>query len=555
VNCAAVLLPPPLTTNLDMETTTERSSQGRRNRASNTPSALTSPPTYGYHNTYHTHAQLPSGTPPSYTRANDPSTLCRLEEKAREEAEVASSTALPPPYSCTVEMGGVMGVRQELSSPFHVSSIRDWYDAFVVLQGTQLNIYRVKSPGLLSKNRQPTAGKRIQSYSLQHSEVGVASDFKKTALIPKSPFAHLVPATARRKLYETDPHLFEPVREHVIRLRLETEQFLICAPTQESMLDWVESLCAAIDISTPIEDRSEPRYRSLPRRSRRQRILDSAQLGDDLDNLSSLEAGRRIIAQQEQIIRQLYPHLAGSTTREPGFGTTTTITGANASNNNNTPTQSNDLEIDDFDPEDVRFPTSRSVHDSVGRTSESDEEGSRPASSPITDSDRKNADRIRPSDAQTLRYRRRCAPVLLAASPRVSDVVFSAGQRMRIDCKKHCLVDYTSHPPRYDVHNFPKSKRPPKLRPVTKLVEEAPPARPESPTRGVSDDSITSISFGEDLAQSASQSADDDVSASGPPSPTHVKADDASRQLAQVVKRTSETGLNSVVTLGVGLLL
>jgi hypothetical protein len=537
-----------------METTTERSSQSRRNRASYTLSQ-TAPPTYGYHNTYHTHAQLPIGTPPSYARANDPKTLSQLEEKAQTEAEVANSTALPPPYSCTVELGGVLGVRQELTSPFHVSSTRDWCDAFVVLQGTQLSLYRIKSPGLLSKNRQPTAGKFIQSYTLQHAEVGVASDFKKTALIPKSPFAHLVPASARRKLYETDPHLFEPIREHVIRLRLETEQFLICAPTQESMLEWIESLCAAIDISAPLEDRSEPRYRSLPRRSRRQRILDGAQLSENLENLSSLEAGRRIIAQQEQIIRQLYPHLAGPTAREPGFGTTTTVSATSSSNN--TPT--NDLEIDDFDPEDVRFPSSRSARDSAARLSESDEDDSRPMSSSATDSDRKNADRIRPSDAQTLRYRRRCAPVLLASSPRVSDVVFSAGQRMRIDVKKHTLVEYTSHPPRYDAHNFPKSKRPSKLFPIASkvVVEEAQPERPGSPTRGVSDDSITSISFGEDLAQSASQSADDEISASsGPPSPARVvKADDASRQLAQMGKRTSETGLNTVVSLEVGLLI
>jgi hypothetical protein len=468
-----------------------------------------------------------------------------------------------------------MGVRQELSSPFHVSSTREWSDVFAVLQGTQLSLYRVKSPGLLSKTRQPTAGKFIQSYSLQHAEVGVASDFRKTALIPKSPFAHLVPTSARRKLYESDPHLFEPVREHVIRLRLETEQFLLCAPTQESMLEWTESLCAAIDISTPLEDRSEPRYRSLPRRTRRQRILDGAQLSDNIENLSSLEAGRRIIAQQEQIIRQLYPHLAGPTTREPGsgFGTTTTITSSittatsstsTSNTNNNHPTL--DLELDDFDPEDVRFPTSSpSARDSGARFSDSDSD-SRPTSSnnPTTESDRKNADRIRPSDAQTLRYRRRCAPVLLASSPRVSDVVFSAGMRLRIDVKKHALVEYTLHPPRYDVHNFPKSKRTAAklLRPAAKVEEQVEPTRPASPTRVVSDDSITSISFGEDLAQSSSQSADDEASAeSGPPSPTsHAgKADDAAsaRQMAavEVSKRTSETGLDSVVALGVGLLI
>jgi hypothetical protein len=542
-----------------MENAMDVGSQGRRNRTSHilgsqqtaaTTTAASASPTYGYHNTYHTHAQLPLGAPPSYARANDPQTLRHLEEKARTEAEAESSTELPPAYTCTVELSGVLGVKQELSSPFQVSATREWYDAFVVLQGTQLSLYRVKNPGLLSKNRHPTAGKFIQSYSLQHAEVGVASDFKKTALIPKSPFAHLVPASTRPKLYETDPHLFEPVREHVIRVRLETEQFLICPQSQKSMLDWAEALCAAIDISSPLEDRSEPRYRSLPRRSRRQRILDSAQLGDNLDNLSSLEAGRRIIAQQEQIIRQLYPHLAGSV-QQPGYGTTTTVSGGNQNPSNSSNT---DPEIDEFDPEDVRFPTSRSARDSVARApspSESDEEGSRPDTS--SETDRKNTERIRPTAAQALRYRRRCAPVLLAASPRVSDVVFSEGKRLRIDVKKHVLVDYTSHPPRYDAHNFPKARRaPPNLKPSDKVEE--PVDRPASPTRGVSDDSITSISFGEDLTPSASQSAtEDDVSASGPPSPTHAKAEPQPRAV-DMGKSTSQTGL-SAVALGVGLLI
>ncbi|KAH7078627.1 hypothetical protein FB567DRAFT_450867 [Paraphoma chrysanthemicola] len=530
-----------------MEPATETSSQGRRNRSSNTPSSQAAPPTYGYHNTYHTHAQLPIGAPPSYIRANEPSVLKRLGEISQNEAEVARRTPLPPSYECTVELSGVLGVRQELSSPFQVAGNREWYDVFVVLQGTQLSICRVKQPGLLSKNRKPSPGRLIRTYTLQHAEIGVASDFKKTALTPKSPFAHLVPASARPKLYETDPHLFEPVREHVIRLRLETEQFLLCAPSQDSMLSWIESLCAAIDISSPLDDRSEPRYRSLPRRSRRQRILDSAQLGDNIDNLSSLEAGRRIIAQQEQIIRQLYPHLAAS--REPGSATIAPTAAAP------------ELDIDEFDAEDVRFPSARSARDSLSRVIDEDDE--RPASSSTPEEDRKNADRIRPTHAQITRYRRRCAPVLLASSPRVSDVVFSDGKRMRINIKDHMLVEYTSHPPRYDAHHFPRQKRPAQIQvplpPATKIVPVATavqPSRPASPMRGVSDDSITSISFGEDLAPSASQSADD-VSSSGPPSPTgisHGKAD-AARRIVEMGKRRSEDGRAENLTLGVPLLL
>lgn len=516
--------------------------------------------TYGYHNTFHTHAQLPLGNPPTYARIDD--NLRFLNEKARTEAKAARADVLPPQYTCTVEIEGVLGVRHELLSPFHVSGQRDWTDCYVILRGTQLNIHRAKQPGLWSKSKSPTAGRLITSYTLQHAEVGIASDFKKTPLIPKSPFAHLVPASSRTKLYETDPHLFEPVREHAIRLRVETEQLLLCAPTQEGMLDWVEAFCAAIDISPPIEDRSEPRYRSLPRRNRRQRLLDGAQLGEDLDNLSNLDAGRRIIAEQERIIRQLYPHLSGG---RGEMGNVTTVT-ATATGVATTPaTVTPDPELDDFDPEDVRFPT----RNALSRVSSQDEDDEPPSTA---SSDSKNASIIRPTPSQALRYRRRCAPVLLSSSPRVSDVVVCDGKRMRINVKEHNLIDYTSHPPRYDAHGF-KKKRSPRPIPVEAEVE-APttviiekingPERPSSPMRSTSDDSIASITFGYDLGPTASeQDADriDLASSSGPPSPTAMSQAkmDATRQLGHMGKiRTSIDGRDndiSTVTLGVSLLI
>ena len=452
-----------------------------------------------------------------------------------------------------------MGLKQELVSPFQVSSDREWKEAYVVLRGTQLNIHRIKSPHLLSKNRTAGPGRLYRSYSLQHAEAGVASDFKKSHLIPKSPFAHLVPVSARPKLYESDPHLFEPVREHVLRLRVETEQFLLCASTQEEMLDWIEKLCAAIDISPPIEDRSEPRYRSLPRRSRRQRILEGARLGENLENLSSLEAGRRIIADQERIIRQLYPHLAGIANAEQA--------GATHESQNST-AATTDPETDDLDPDDVRFPSARRV------TSQSSESDERPSSSATIDSaDPKTRPPHRHTPSQALRYRRRCAPVLLACSPRVSDVVFNGEQRMRINVKEHVLVEYVSHPPRYETHKFSKQKK------VLPIIEEAAPTntvpapvfpeRPASPSRATSDSSF--MSFGYDLSTTSSvyagtnsgEESDDNirsVPSSVPPSPTtatQAKAN-ASRKLMTMVKRRNsderpEDGLSGM-TLGVGLL-
>ncbi|KAL6163007.1 hypothetical protein ACJQWK_10604 [Exserohilum turcicum] len=503
--------------------------------------------TYGYHNTYHTHTQLPLGEPPSYARAMDPQTQRMLDDRARAERDATRKAQHPPPYTCTVEMAGILGHKQELSSPFQVAGHREWHDVYAQLRGTQLCLYRLKNPNLLSKNKKASPGRLLKTYSLQHAEVGIASDFKKTALVPKSPFVHLVPVAARPKLYESDPQLFEPVREHVIRLRLEFEQFLLCPPSEESMLDWVESFCAAIDISSPLEDRSEPRYRSLPRRSRRQRVLDSAQVAENLDGLSSLEAGRRLIAEQEHIMRQLYPNLAGN--REP------------SSSRQSPPA---DAEIDDFDPEDVRFPTG-AARDSLHRLSShehpdgDDEASADPKSTPV----------VRPSSSQMMRYRRRCAPVLLASSPRVSDVVFAKGQRFRISVKAHMLVEYAAHPPRYDAHGFSKSRRSVRIstseEPPTVVPDEAtPPAivpeRPSSPVRGISDDSITSITFGEDLAPINSKTNTDDTGPSGPPSPTgkcQPNADGA-RQLDDMGKRRpsieSRAASLSPVTLDVGFL-
>ena len=99
------------------------------------------------------------------------------ESQARTEAQVADSTPLPPPYTCTVQMSGVLGLKLELLSPFQASGSRDWCEVFVVLQGTQLSLHRVKNASIWSKKSEPSAGKLLNSYTLQHAEVGVASDF------------------------------------------------------------------------------------------------------------------------------------------------------------------------------------------------------------------------------------------------------------------------------------------------------------------------------------------------------------------------------------------
>ena len=228
-----------------------------------------------------------------------------------------------------------------------------------------------------------------------------------------------------------------------------------------------------------------------------------------------------------------------------------------------TVTATADAEFDEFDPEDVRFPT----RNGLTRVSSQDDEEEPPSTA---SSDSKNASIIRPSPSQALRYRRRCAPVLLSSSPRVSDVVICDGKRMRINVKEHSLVEYTSHPPRYDAHGFKKKRTPKPISietPTAVVVEKINgPERPASPIRADSDDSIASITFGYDLAPTSSErnaNRIDLASSSGPPSPTAMSQAkmDATRQLGRIGKieiRTSIDGRNddiSTAVLGVNLLI
>jgi hypothetical protein len=221
----------------------------------------------------------------------------------------------------------------------------------------------------------------------------------------------------------------------------------MCFKNQEIMLDWIECLCAAIDISQPIDDRSDPRYRSLPRRSRRQRQLESM-FRDDAHLLPLQAPQNRLVVQQQRIFQSLYPNFAGaveSNAPEPensrqGASELETIT-------------RNDPDMDDLDPADAReldFENQRlqSPSNSLGRqTSRNSQILHQDSSEPY---DPKRSSRgINPCAAALVRYRRRCAPIMSKYSPRSSDIIFHKGKRVKIDYKKDRLIPFEVFPPRY----------------------------------------------------------------------------------------------------------
>src|SRR5690349_6137281 len=54
-------------------------------------------------------------------------------------------------------------------------------------------------------------------------------------------------------------------RRYTIRVRAETDQFLLCCVELSTFNKWLEGLFAAIDIALPLEDRDFPRDMSIPR--------------------------------------------------------------------------------------------------------------------------------------------------------------------------------------------------------------------------------------------------------------------------------------------------
>lgn len=213
-----------------------------------------------------------------------------------------------PGYTCTITAGCPVDMKLERVSPFDAVSEPQWVRVYVVLRGTLLRVHTVRPAGLLAKAPKTLGsadgpGRLLRTYTMQYAEVGLASDHPKVEMIPRSPITQLLPASTLSRLRETEPHLFELTRQYVIRLRVETEQILLRFKTSEERHNWIHYLCAAVDIAPPLDDRTEPRFHTIPRR-RRPRPVPEADESSPSDNAAA-------IAEQEMILRTHYPNLAG----------------------------------------------------------------------------------------------------------------------------------------------------------------------------------------------------------------------------------------------------
>jgi len=344
-----------------------------------------------------------------------------------------------PRYSCTVHAEGRMLLHVESINPLHGIAEGEWREIYMVLRGTFLSLYRVKDG---------RPGRLLRSYTLQHAEIGLATDTQYQLLIPQTRLAHLIPAAARQKAFRKDPGKFKAVQQHMLRLRVETDQILLADACEARIFDLINVISAGIDIAPALDERSFPRQQTVPRRRRRRPRVD----GDLNDPL--------LLAEQARILREMYPDFAEHSTsthdNEQVVNLPTTVESGhmpaqeedeldlavmreehNNATNGNTPPR----------PNISRQTTSSSV-DYFSDTMLYD-------TSPANFNPSGKWEPPHPQSAsQTLRYTRRCMPVLNAEAVRASDILICHGKRVKINWRMELMEEWELKPPSYKSHDF-----------------------------------------------------------------------------------------------------
>jgi hypothetical protein len=126
---------------------------------------------------------IPSDAPPDYDAfLESPSLRRRFNIQPRED----EGREVLPPYSSAISLQAVFLKKMELEGAVHRAQNRNWYRVFVTLQGTALTFHKCKLPGVFGKSRTSpdfptgtTKGQFLQSYNLQHADVGIAADYLK----------------------------------------------------------------------------------------------------------------------------------------------------------------------------------------------------------------------------------------------------------------------------------------------------------------------------------------------------------------------------------------
>ncbi|KAG6133045.1 hypothetical protein E4U12_002920 [Claviceps purpurea] len=216
-----------------------------------------------------------------------------------EEAKFSSILEPLPDYESSVHLEGVFSKKHEIENTTKRAANRQWNTVFVTLNGTALNVYSVKKVWCWGRSRDdPTIcpdnppgvrkAKLEKRYSLLHADAGIAADYFK--------------------------------RRYVIRIRAETDQFLLACIELTTFVRWLECLFSAIDVAAPIDDREFPRDMYIPRVQRIRWIQSQASHRNEeteTSAMSSVDYGSSTDGSRPASVSDSEPTLQETTASSP----------------------------------------------------------------------------------------------------------------------------------------------------------------------------------------------------------------------------------------------
>lgn len=172
-----------------------------------------------------------------------------------------------PNYTPAVYMTALVLRKVEWLSPYEASPVRGWKNVIMEINSTQLNFYSIDSVPVVGKVKKSKTKKHFDFTPLEHDII--------LESVRQNPSKFLTPATLVKSYSLQHAKVGLPIdykkRNSCLRLRCETEQFLIQFSTLEDLIKWANYLSTGINVSLDLEVREMPSDRIVPRRRRNRR--------------------------------------------------------------------------------------------------------------------------------------------------------------------------------------------------------------------------------------------------------------------------------------------
>ncbi|SCU87825.1 LAFA_0E09032g1_1 [Lachancea sp. 'fantastica'] len=221
-----------------------------------------------------------------------------------------------PPYSPSVEEITLVSMKMEWVDPYNISPSRGWKNFIMEINSTQVNFYHI-DPSLTKtirnycNGRSNFAGESIDpilEYDSHHSIFNSLGS-KSTYQFNKADQETLASKIKKDKTkYLSNSRLFRTYslqfakfgiptdynrKTFVLRLRCETDQFLLSFSHVDDMIMWAMHLSIGIGVALDLDFRELPSYRTVPRRRRRRRRKRQDGIISGVEGLRRITADKR----------------------------------------------------------------------------------------------------------------------------------------------------------------------------------------------------------------------------------------------------------------------